>query len=124
MLGLYTIQDTIIAILDSFLFQFFVDSGTIEINPSTLVCKNYPDIVIRCSLKGTKLNTGLWKNIWTHALNGQHIRHPDISINGLISTLTINACSFQDRGNYTCRWYSDTIQYNSTTSVDVVCKYM
>lgn len=85
------------------------------------MCTNSSEIVIQCTLK--EENTSTWKSTWTHEYNGILIRHKVSSVSGLISTLKIAACSFQDIGIYSCSWRSNFAQHNSSVSVDVLCKY-
>ncbi|XP_071181346.1 uncharacterized protein [Mytilus edulis] len=99
---------------------FLKDTNTIEIKPSEIMCTNSSEIVIHCTLK--EKNASTWKSTWTHEYNGYPIRYPGFSARGLISTFTIEACSFQDIGIYTCSWRSNFAQHNSSVSVDVLSK--
>lgn len=89
--------------------------------PSEIECTNLSKVVIECILK--EQNISSWKSTWTHKYNGQLIRNPGSSVNRFISTMTIDACSFHDRGIYTCSWHSDFARHNSSAIVEVLCKY-
>ncbi|CAG2194649.1 unnamed protein product [Mytilus edulis] len=100
-------------------FNIFLQD-IIKVNPTESWCRGSSGIVLECTL--LILKTAAWKNRWTHSFKGHTIPYLVGSVSGFVSSLRIDACSIEDEGIYTCIWYSDVAEHNSSASVKVLSK--
>ncbi|XP_071149230.1 uncharacterized protein [Mytilus edulis] len=70
------------------------------IQSTEIVTCNSSAVNLSCIIKTGLPSYGF--NLWTHSVNGIHIRTLNGSMNGRESILEVETCSYQEAGEYTC----------------------
>ncbi|XP_063399331.1 uncharacterized protein LOC134683950 [Mytilus trossulus] len=111
-------------------YENFVTSASIMLNISsppviqgsnTAICNRTSDAQLQCHLSGDLHYYGFVQ--WIHTINGKFIRTLNGTTHGIVSTLLLPSCSYEDFGNYTCIAWNENNHHkywsNKTTSLTV-----
>lgn len=100
-------------------------TGTLIIQSTEIVTCNSSAVNLSCIIKTGLPSYGF--NLWTHSVNGIHIRTLNGSINGMESVLEVETCSYQEAGEYTCNAWNThgetSLVVNKNISLQVNSRY-